>query len=79
MGWVSSLDSSVANSRSFCISFLNVLDLHIQPFQPTPAPVPAPLAGWMSTPSTVTHPSVSGGAAIGLGASSIPGNIFPPL
>ncbi|TYJ31477.1 hypothetical protein E1A91_A06G201300v1 [Gossypium mustelinum] len=38
------------------------------PFQPTPAQVPAPLAGWMSNPSTVTHPAVSGGA-IGLGAS----------
>ncbi|CAL5375594.1 unnamed protein product [Camellia sinensis] len=41
------------------------------PFQPTPAPVPAPLAGWMSNPPTVTHPAVSGGA-IGLGAPSIP-------
>ncbi|OAY36934.1 topless-related protein 1 [Manihot esculenta] len=41
------------------------------PFQPTPAPVPAPLAGWMSNPSTVTHPAVSGGGAIGLGAPSI--------
>ncbi|KAK6915095.1 WD40 repeat [Dillenia turbinata] len=39
------------------------------PFQPA-APVPTPLAGWMSNPSTVTHPAVSGGA-IGLGAPSI--------
>uniref|UniRef100_A0A2P2MWX1 Uncharacterized protein MANES_11G061200 n=1 Tax=Rhizophora mucronata TaxID=61149 RepID=A0A2P2MWX1_RHIMU len=45
------------------------------PFQPAPAPVPAPLAGWMSNPSTVTHPAVSGGGAIGLGAPSIPGGI----
>jgi hypothetical protein len=48
----------------------------VQPFQPTPAPVPAPLAGWMSNPSTVTHPAVSGGGAIGLGAPSIPGKII---
>ncbi|KAH9715454.1 protein TOPLESS [Citrus sinensis] len=41
------------------------------PFQPTPAPVPTPLAGWMSNPPTVTHPAVSGGA-IGLGSPSIP-------
>lgn len=47
----------------------------VQPFQPTPAPVPTPLAGWMSNPSTVTHPAVSGGA-IGLGAPSIPGNLI---
>jgi hypothetical protein len=47
----------------------------VQPFQPTPAPVPTPLAGWMSNPSTVTHPAVSGGGAIGLGAPSIPGKI----
>lgn len=46
----------------------------LQPFQPTPAPVPTPLAGWMSNPSTVAHPAVSGGA-IGLGAPSIPGII----
>ncbi|KAG9450248.1 hypothetical protein H6P81_010213 [Aristolochia fimbriata] len=39
------------------------------PFQSAPAPVPAPLAGWMSNPSTVNHPAVSG-AAIGLGAPS---------
>ncbi|XP_010250287.1 PREDICTED: protein TOPLESS-like isoform X1 [Nelumbo nucifera] len=42
------------------------------PFQPTPAPVPTPLAGWMSNPSTVTHPAVSGGP-IGLGAPTNPG------
>ncbi|CAK9150139.1 unnamed protein product [Ilex paraguariensis] len=41
------------------------------PFQPTPAPVPTPLAGWMSNPPTGTHPAVSGGP-IGLGAPSIP-------
>ncbi|XLR23691.1 hypothetical protein S83_051591, partial [Arachis hypogaea] len=49
------------------------------PFQPTPAPVPTPLAGWMSNPTTVAHAAVSGGATIGLGtttglgAPSIPG------
>ncbi|KAL5988108.1 RNA polymerase II associated Paf1 complex subunit Tpr1 [Asimina triloba] len=37
------------------------------PFQPAPVPVPAPLAGWMSNPSTVAHPAASGGP-IGLGA-----------
>ncbi|CAN1168178.1 Protein TOPLESS [Linum perenne] len=47
------------------------------PFQPTPAAVPAPLAGWMSNPS-VTHPAVSGGAAIGLGTSSIPAALKHP-
>jgi len=52
------------------------LNFYIQPFQPAPAPVPAPLAGWMSTPSTVTHSAVSGGGAIGLGAPSIPGITF---
>ncbi|KAF8400581.1 hypothetical protein HHK36_013880 [Tetracentron sinense] len=41
------------------------------PFQTTPAPVPSPLAGWMSNPSTVTHPAVSGGG-IGLGAPTNP-------
>jgi len=45
----------------------------LQPFQPTPAPVPTPLAGWMSNPTTVAHAAVSGGGAIGLGAPSIPG------
>ncbi|KAI7980950.1 Protein TOPLESS [Camellia lanceoleosa] len=30
-----------------------------RPFQPTPAAVPAPLAGWMSNPPTVTHPAIS--------------------
>ncbi|XP_061946486.1 protein TOPLESS-like isoform X2 [Populus nigra] len=48
------------------------------PFQPAPAPVPAPLAGWMSTPSTVTHSAVSGGGAIGLGAPSIPAALKHP-
>ncbi|KAJ6803980.1 protein TPR3-like isoform X2 [Iris pallida] len=37
------------------------------PFQSAPAPVPAPLAGWMSNPPPVTHPAVSSGP-IGLGA-----------
>ncbi|ONK76701.1 uncharacterized protein A4U43_C03F31220 [Asparagus officinalis] len=46
------------------------LGTHV-PFQPAPAPVPAPLAGWMSNPSTVTHPAVSGGA-LGLSASTNP-------
>ncbi|MED6123342.1 RNA polymerase II associated Paf1 complex subunit Tpr1 [Stylosanthes scabra] len=48
------------------------------PFQPTPAPVPTPLAGWMSNPTTVAHPAVSGGAAIGLGAPSIPAALKHP-
>ncbi|KAJ8773998.1 hypothetical protein K2173_009429 [Erythroxylum novogranatense] len=50
------------------------------PFQPAPppAPVPAPLAGWMTNPSTVTHPAISGGGAIGLGASSIPAALKHP-
>jgi len=46
----------------------------IQPFQPAPAPVPTPIAGWMSNPSAVTHPTVSG-AAIGLGAPTNPGKL----
>ncbi|KAJ6829013.1 protein TPR3-like isoform X4 [Iris pallida] len=41
------------------------------PFQSAPAPVPAPLAGWMSNPPPVTHPAVSNGP-IGLGAPSNP-------
>ncbi|KVI06053.1 CTLH, C-terminal LisH motif-containing protein [Cynara cardunculus var. scolymus] len=41
------------------------------PFQATPAPVPSPLAGWMSNPPAVSHPTVSG-SAIGLGGPSIP-------
>ncbi|KAK9098543.1 hypothetical protein Syun_025588 [Stephania yunnanensis] len=45
------------------------------PFQPTPAPVPAPLAGWMSNPSSVAHTAVSGGA-IGLGAPTNPAAIL---
>ncbi|XP_058780462.1 topless-related protein 1-like isoform X1 [Vicia villosa] len=50
------------------------------PFQPTPAPVPMPLAGWMSNPTTVAHPSVSGGGAIGLGvgAPSMPAALKHP-
>ncbi|KAA8541952.1 hypothetical protein F0562_023104 [Nyssa sinensis] len=47
------------------------------PFQPTPAPVPTPLAGWMSNPPTVAHPTVSGGP-IGLGAPSIPAALKHP-
>ncbi|OIW03867.1 hypothetical protein TanjilG_30143 [Lupinus angustifolius] len=47
------------------------------PFQPTPAPLPMPLAGWMSNPTTVAHPAVSGGGAIGLGAPSMPSNAMP--
>uniref|UniRef100_A0A1D1XVX1 Protein TOPLESS n=1 Tax=Anthurium amnicola TaxID=1678845 RepID=A0A1D1XVX1_9ARAE len=39
------------------------------PFQPAPAPVPAPLAGWMSNPPTATHAAVSGGT-IGLGGAA---------
>ncbi|KAL4338299.1 hypothetical protein AHAS_Ahas12G0196300 [Arachis hypogaea] len=54
------------------------------PFQPTPAPVPTPLAGWMSNPTIVAHAVVSGGAtiglgtAIGLGAPSIPAALKDP-
>ncbi|VVB05087.1 unnamed protein product [Arabis nemorensis] len=44
--------------------------LGAHPFQPTPSPVPTPLAGWMSSPSSVPHPTVSGGG-IALGAPSI--------
>lgn len=55
---------------------LKELCFSVQPFQPTAAPVPAPLAGWMSNPSAVTHPAVSGGGAIGLGAPSIPGKLI---
>ncbi|XP_059644318.1 protein TOPLESS isoform X2 [Cornus florida] len=47
------------------------------PFQTTPAPVPTPLAGWMSNPPTVTHPAVSGGAAA-LSAQSIPAALKHP-
>ncbi|KAB1204654.1 Topless-related protein 1 [Morella rubra] len=35
--------------------------LHNQPFQPTSAPFQTPLNTWMSNPSAVTHPAVSGG------------------
>lgn len=55
-------------TKSFAYSVTNF----IQPFQPGPAPVAAPLAGWMSNPPTVAHPAVSGGP-MGLGPSSIPG------
>lgn len=48
------------------------LSLCLQPFQPTASPVPTPLAGWMSSPSSVPHPAVSAGA-IALGGPSIPG------
>ncbi|KAF6158052.1 hypothetical protein GIB67_014846 [Kingdonia uniflora] len=39
------------------------------PFQPASAPVPTPLAGWMSNPSNVSHSSISGGG-IGLSVPS---------
>ncbi|XP_042494873.1 protein TOPLESS-like [Macadamia integrifolia] len=45
------------------------------PFQPGPPPVPTSLAGWMSNPSTVTHPAVSGGP-LGLGAPANPAAIL---
>lgn len=54
---------------------IDLFGFAFQPFQPTPAPVPIPLAGWMSNPSTVTHPAASEGGAIGLGAPSITGKI----
>ncbi|XLU65553.1 hypothetical protein S245_024762, partial [Arachis hypogaea] len=41
-----------------------------QPFQPTPALVPTPLAGWMSNPTTVAHAAISRGATIGLGTAT---------
>ncbi|KAJ0785292.1 putative transcription factor WD40-like family [Helianthus annuus] len=47
------------------------------PFQPTQGPVPTPLAGWMSNPPQVAHPSVSGNA-IGLGGPSIPAALKHP-
>ncbi|XP_071694247.1 protein TOPLESS-like [Rutidosis leptorrhynchoides] len=46
------------------------------PFQPAPAQVPAPLAGWMSNPPAISHPDVSS-SAIGLGATSMSGNLGP--
>ncbi|CAA0827353.1 Protein TOPLESS [Striga hermonthica] len=52
------------------------LGAHV-PFQPNPAPVPTPLAGWMSNPPTGTHPAVSGGP-IGLGGPPIPGALKHP-
>ncbi|XXG59183.1 hypothetical protein AAC387_Pa04g1308 [Persea americana] len=45
------------------------------PFQPTPVPVPTPLASWMLNTSSVAHPTVSGGA-IGLSASANPAAIL---
>ncbi|PWA73735.1 transducin family protein / WD-40 repeat family protein [Artemisia annua] len=47
------------------------------PFQPTQAPVPAPLAGWMSNPPAMSHPAVSG-SAIGLGGPSMPAALKHP-
>ncbi|KAL8099074.1 protein TOPLESS-like [Apium graveolens] len=47
------------------------------PFQATAAPVPTPLAGWMSNPPTVAHPAVSGGG-IGLGGPSMPAALKHP-
>ncbi|KAK9066062.1 hypothetical protein SSX86_015464 [Deinandra increscens subsp. villosa] len=47
------------------------------PFQTTPGPVPTPLAGWMSNPPQVAHPSVSS-SAIGLGGPSIPAALKHP-
>ncbi|KAL6497091.1 hypothetical protein OROGR_029020 [Orobanche gracilis] len=47
------------------------------PFQPTPAPVPTPLAGWMSNPPTGSHTSVSGGP-ISLGGPSMPAALKHP-
>eukprot|EP00262_Sarcandra_glabra_P008600 TRINITY_DN2218_c0_g1_i2.p1 TRINITY_DN2218_c0_g1~~TRINITY_DN2218_c0_g1_i2.p1 ORF type:complete len:1146 (+),score=237.13 TRINITY_DN2218_c0_g1_i2:86-3439(+) len=41
------------------------------PFQPAPAALPTPLAGWMSNPPTIPHPAVSGGT-IGLGTPTNP-------
>lgn len=42
---------------------------------PAAAPVPMPLAGWMSNPSTVTHSAVSG-SSIGLAAPTNPAAIL---
>lgn len=42
----------------------------MQPLQQTPTQVSTSLAGWMSTPPSVTHPA----GFIGLGASTNPGN-----
>ena len=50
------------------------LSLCLQPFQPTASPVPTPLAGWMSSPSSVPHPAVSAGP-IALGGPSISGTM----
>ncbi|KAL9260041.1 Topless-related protein [Drosera capensis] len=43
------------------------------PFQPGPAPLPTPLAGWMANPSPVAHPAVSAGP-MGLGQLGAPNN-----
>ncbi|KAM7255669.1 hypothetical protein ACFE04_008567 [Oxalis oulophora] len=50
------------------------------PFQPpqAQAPVSAPLAGWMSSSSTVAHPAASGGGPIGLGGPSMPATLKHP-
>ncbi|KAG0463244.1 hypothetical protein HPP92_021720 [Vanilla planifolia] len=45
------------------------------PFQPTPASVPMPLAGWMSNSSAVTHPAISGGP-MGLNSPANPAAIL---
>ncbi|XP_023762146.2 protein TOPLESS-like [Lactuca sativa] len=55
------------------------------PFQPTQAPVPAPLAGWMSNPNpnpnpnppAISHPAVSG-SGIGLCGPSMPAALKHP-
>ncbi|XLR22983.1 hypothetical protein S83_050883, partial [Arachis hypogaea] len=62
-----------------CLPFLYVLMFALydhmlicsgtKPFHPTPAPMPTPLAGWMSNPTIVAHAAVSGGATIGLGTA----------
>ncbi|XP_047327118.1 protein TOPLESS-like isoform X2 [Impatiens glandulifera] len=41
------------------------------PFQPTLAPVPAPIAGWMTNPPSVTHPPIPNGA-INIGGPALP-------
>ncbi|KAF2544830.1 hypothetical protein F2Q70_00020007 [Brassica cretica] len=51
-------------------TFENVSSESSKPFQPTASPVQTPLAGWMSSPSSVPHPAVSAGA-IALGGPSI--------
>lgn len=63
---------------------MNLHNIIFQPFQPTAAPVPTQLAGWMSNPSAVSHPAVSGApmAPMGLGGPANPGTVFssgPPI